>query len=86
MGTPFEFGLVANTLKEHRWFFNMQLLTGHGYVPTIMPEASKKIIVLECVTKSGGGKYKGEFSFYERVSNGKRYCNIKCEPVKSRKK
>ncbi len=22
MGTPFEFGLVANTLKEHRWFFN----------------------------------------------------------------
>ena len=40
MGTPFEFGLVANTLKEHRWFFNMQLLTGHGYVPTIMPEAS----------------------------------------------
>ena len=47
---------------------------------------AKKIIVLECVTKSGGGKYKGEFSFYERVSNGKRYCNIKCEPVKSRKK
>ena len=45
MGTPFEFGLVANTLKEHRWFFNMQLLTGHGYVPTIMPEASEKYIV-----------------------------------------
>lgn len=42
MYSPFEFGLVANILKEHRWFFNMQLLIGHGYIPTIMPEASKK--------------------------------------------
>ena len=22
MGTPLSFGLVANTLQEHRWFFN----------------------------------------------------------------
>ena len=37
---PLEFCLVTNTLKEHRWFFNMQLLIKHGYLPTIMPEAS----------------------------------------------
>ncbi len=40
MGTPLCVFLVVNTLKEHRWFFNMQLLIGHGQVPTIMPEAS----------------------------------------------
>jgi DNA topoisomerase-3 len=43
---------------------------------------AKKFIVLECTAKSGGNKYRGEFTFSERVSNGKRYCNIKCEPVK----
>lgn len=47
---------------------------------------AKKFIVLDCVTKSGGNKYRGEFTFYERVSNGKRYCNVKCEPVKATKK
>lgn len=41
MGTPLCVFLVVNTLKEHRWFFNMQLLIGHGQVPTIMPEASE---------------------------------------------
>jgi hypothetical protein len=40
VGTPLCVFLVVNTLKEHRWFFNMQLLIGHGQVPTIMPEAS----------------------------------------------
>ena len=43
--TPLCVFLVVNTLKEHRWFFNMQLLIGHGQVPTIMPEASKKLLV-----------------------------------------
>ena len=47
---------------------------------------AKKFIVLDCTAKSGGGTYKGEFTFYERVSNGKRYCNVKCEPVKNAKK
>lgn len=47
---------------------------------------AKKFIVLDCVTKSGGNKYRGEFTFYERASNGKRYCNVKCEPVKATKK
>jgi len=46
----------------------------------------KKFIVLECTTKSGGSKYRGEFTFRERISSGKRYCNIKCEPVKTTKK
>lgn len=43
---------------------------------------SKRFIVIECVSKSGGKRYRGEFTFYERISNSKRYCNVKCEPVK----
>jgi len=46
---------------------------------------ARKFIVLECTAKSGGKNYRGEFTFRERVSNGKRYCNIKCEPVKRSK-
>lgn len=47
---------------------------------------AKKFIVLDCTAKSGSGTYKGEFTFYERISNGKRYCNVKCEPVKNARK
>jgi len=47
---------------------------------------SKKFIVLDCAYKNGGNKYRGEFTFYERINDKKRYCNIKCEPVKTSKK
>lgn len=46
---------------------------------------TKKFIVLDCKSKGGGNKYRGEFTFVSRVSAGKRYCNIKCEPVKYKK-
>ncbi|BAL01899.1 putative topoisomerase (plasmid) [Oscillibacter valericigenes Sjm18-20] len=45
---------------------------------------AKKFIVLDCKLKKGGGKYRGEFTFYERVSNEKKYCNVSCEPVKKK--
>ena len=47
---------------------------------------AKKFIVLDCVKQGGGATYRGEFTFYERQSNGKRYCNIKCELAKAKKK
>ena len=43
MVTPFEFGLVANTLKDHRWFFIENVCQGTGFLPTIMPEASQEL-------------------------------------------
>lgn len=46
---------------------------------------AKKFIVLDCKSKGGASKYRGEFTFVSRVSAGKRYCNIKCEPVKYKK-
>lgn len=44
---------------------------------------AKGFIVLDCTTKGDGKKYRGEFTFFSRISNGKTYCNIKCEPVKA---
>lgn len=44
---------------------------------------AKGFIVLECTTKINGSKYRGEFTFSSRVNNGKTYCNVKCEPVKT---
>lgn len=43
---------------------------------------AKNFIILECKAVNNGGKYQREFIFSERVSKGKRYCNIKCVPVK----
>ena len=38
--------LVANTLKEHRWFFNYKGTLGDGMVFTDMPEASDIFTIL----------------------------------------
>lgn len=46
---------------------------------------AKKFIALDCKTQKEGKKYRGEFTFVQRVSNGKRYCNIRCEPIKTKK-
>lgn len=46
---------------------------------------AKKFIVLDCKSQKNGSVYRGEFTFLARVSNGKRYCNIRCEPVKAKK-
>lgn len=46
---------------------------------------AKKFIVLECTKKDGSGKYRGEFTFIERISKDNRFCNIKCETVKGKK-
>lgn len=43
---------------------------------------TKKFIVLECISVGSGKKYRGQFSFVERIDNGKRFCNVNCEPVK----
>ncbi len=43
---------------------------------------AKKFIRLDCFTQKDGTKYKGEFTFEENVINDKRYCNVKCQPIK----
>lgn len=46
---------------------------------------AKRFIVLNCVKQHSDTTYRGEFTFYERVSNGSRYCNVKCEPARKTK-
>lgn len=48
MGTPLSFGLVANTLQEHRWFFNCKCTQRFGIIPTIMPDASHFLNMTVC--------------------------------------
>ncbi|MCL1807257.1 MAG: DNA topoisomerase [Oscillospiraceae bacterium] len=46
---------------------------------------AKKAIILDCKSRGSDKKYRGEFSFKERISGGKRYCNVQCDVVAGKK-